>query len=111
MTNEDYEKAKKLIADRDYYMKLAQDIAREQDIKERKDSTIVGWWQHLQYFGIRFWNMWHEDEQRRKATIGIIAHYEFAREIEINADKELIDLIRKWLVDKAHALDKEIEAI
>lgn len=112
MTDEEYEKAKKLIEKRNYYMELARQVAWEKYEKERADEKAKrrhDAWTLLSYFSVRFWN--RKDGQKKKATIGVLSHYEFAQEIEIDADKELIDIIWKWLMSKCEELEKQINEI
>lgn len=113
MTDEEYEKAKKLMEKRKYYLELARQVAYAQDRKAQEDEKAErrhnSWWIRLRYFRVRFWNRKVGDE--KKATIGVLPHWEFAQEIEIDADKELIDIIRKWLMNKCEELEKQIDEI
>ena len=46
-----------------------------------------------------------------KSVVGVLPHYELSRTIEIDAEPELVELIIKWLVDKAEELDNQIDNI
>ena len=47
----------------------------------------------------------------KKKKVALMPHYEFAREIEMDADPELIEMILGYLEDKKSACEKEFEQI
>ena len=127
MTDDQYKKAQELYKQRDYYKDLARKVADAQETKAYKDADSKkrlkttpydsnAKWTLMKYFRVRFWNrpLPNEDglpSNKKVPTIGVLPHWEFAREIEIDADDELISLIRLWLEDKATKLEEEIQKV
>lgn len=124
MTDEQLKKANELFKKRDYYKDLAYRVGHAQSTKhfvdekakedlEKFPDDSKSKWSLTKYFRIRFWNRpkLNKDglpSRKTKPTIGVLPHWELAHEIEIDAEPELIDLIQKWLEDKAAKLDEEI---
>ena len=119
MTQEQFDKALELTERRDYYKNLLEKVDYSQKKKERLDREAEEYlknnrtdpnphkqrWQLAQYFRVRFWN------KEAEPTIGVMPHWEFAREINIKAEPELIDLIREWLEKKVKEYESQIESI
>lgn len=122
MTEQDFNKAKALFEQREYYTKLVQDVnyaiwnknrldeeAREY-IAENHPYTHKERWTLAEYFKVRFFNKSKNDEIPQP-TIGVRPHWDFARDIEIKADPELINLILEWLKEKVKRLDEQIAEV
>lgn len=117
MTQEQFEQAKRLIEKRDYYRKLACDIRCSVDHKVRLDKEEKIKQDDGRLYGrVDNWLLSHfckvtlktKDD---KPVVGVLPHYKLSRTIEIDAEPELVELIIKWLVDKAKELDNLIEII
>jgi len=117
MTDEQYKKAQELYKQRDYYKDLAHSVAQALATKAHKDSeakeSLKKWsydhnaeWTLKEFFRVRLWN-----RTKRAPTVGVLPHWEFAREIEIDADEELITLIREWLEKKTAKYEEEIQKL
>ena len=124
MTDEQLKKENELFKKRDYYKDLAYRVGHAQSTKYQVDEKAkediekypddsLSKGSLMQYFRVRFWNRpkLNKDglpSSKTKPTIGVLPHWQLAHEIEIDAEPELIDLIQKWLEDKAAKLDEEI---
>ena len=117
MTDEQYKKAQELYKHRDYYKNLASEVAYAQKTKARKDAEAKRYleecpydhnakWTLQRFFRVRLWN-----KNKRTPAIGVLPHWEFAREIEIEADDELITFIRTWLENKKAKFEEEIKKL
>ena len=117
MTDEQYEKAQELYKQRDYYKNLANEVEYARKNKARKDAEAKkrleeasydhnAKWTLQRFFSVRLRN-----RDRRTAVIGVQPHWEFAREIEIEADDELITFIHTWLEKKTAKFEEEIKKL
>ena len=127
MTDEQYNKAQKLYKQRDYYKNLASEVSWACGTKARKDadakkclfsdpSDHSARWTLQRFFRVRLWNrpLPNEDglpSNKKIPAIGVLPHWELAREIEIDADEELISLIYEWLKNKSAKLEEEIKKL
>ena len=127
MTDEQFKKAQELYKQRDYYKDLAREVDWARDLKARKDADAKkclfsdpsdhnARWTLQRFFRVRLWNrpLPNEDglpSNKKVPTIGVLPHWEFAREIEIEADEELISLIHQWLEGKIAKFEKEIQKL
>ena len=116
MTEEQFKKANELIKSRDYYKNILNEIEYSQRKKEQEDinakkimasstNCFKEKWTLSKYFRVRLWN------RDRKPTIGLLPRFDLAKEIEIDADKELIDMIQNWLKKKVIELNEQIKQI
>ena len=117
MIDEQYKKAQKLYKHRDYYRNLAREVAYAQQTKAHKDAEAKkcleeapydhnARWTLQSFFRIRLRN-----KDKRTPVVGVLPHWEFAREIEIEADEELISFIHTWLENKAAKFEEEIKKL
>ena len=127
MTDEQFEKAQELYKQRDYYRDLAREVGYAQKTKARKDADAKKYlekvpydhsarWTLQRFFRVRLWNrpLPNEDglpSNKKAPTIGVLPRWEFAREIEIEADEELISLIHQWLEGKTAKFEEEIQKL
>lgn len=119
MTEEQYKRAAKLIEQRDYYKGIAERIGYEQWNKARLDDaarerikelgqsiTHTEKWQLSKWFEVKL-----KKNKEEKAKVVVMPHYELAHGIEMDAEPELVEIIRQWLEEKAKQLDQKIEEI
>ena len=112
MTKEQYDKATKinneirkyadLLTEIKYGLstKKAKDAVEKKTLKERNDDHNAKWLL-LRFFRLRF----------EKQKVIAIPHYEFAHEIEMDAEPELIAVIIDYLEKKKKAYEAEFEQI
>lgn len=117
MTDEQYEKAQELYKHRDYYKNLAREVGYALKTKALKDAEAKkrledapydhnAKWTLQRFFRVRLWN-----KNKRTPVIGVMPHWELAREIEIEADEELISFIHTWLEKKTAKFEEEIKKL
>lgn len=117
MTEEQFDKASELMEQRKYYKELAQKVEYSIWNKNRLDKQAK---EEIQidpcrssrarltlkeYFRVR---LCHKEE---KPIVAVRPHWEFASDINIDADPELISLILEWLKKKANEYDEQIKQI
>lgn len=114
MTREQFEKAEELNAKIEVYKNKIDAIVYRRHMKICKDREAKRIlenntsrnnhheeWTISKFFTLIF----------KKRKVKVLAHYEFAEAIELDADAELIDLILDYLRNKKEALEKEFEQI
>lgn len=114
MTKEQFTKAEELNAKIKIYKNKIDAIINNRRIKKYKDTEA----KHL-LENRRSSNNFHEEWTISKfftlifdkRQVKVLAHYEFAEAIELDADEELIDLILDYLRTKKEVLEKEFEQI
>lgn len=117
MTEEQFDKASELMEQRNYYKELAQKVEysiwNKNRLDERAKEEIQADPCHSHnarftlkdYFKVR---LCHKNEE---PIVAVRPHWEMAREINIDADPELISLILEWLKKKANEYDEQIREI
>ena len=112
MTKEQYDKATEINKEIQKYEYLIEKIKQglsmkkvEDSISERKLKKNSGdhnaKWQLLRFFILRL----------KKEKVIVVPHYEFAQEIEMDAEPELIAVIIDYLEKKKKAYEAEFEKI
>ena len=114
MTKEQFDKATELNTKIETYTNKIESIKFSRHMKNRKDkdskcvlekrpsyNTHHEEWTIGKFFTLIF----------KKRQVNVLAHYEFAEAIELDAEPELIDLILDYLQKKKATLEKEFEQI
>lgn len=120
MKEQQFLQAKELIEKRDHYKKLADQMKyavnhkNYLDDKARNELNIRSSgvhhnerWQLLKFFSLRLKNK----RETNKPVVAALPHWEFAREIEMDAEPELVNLIINWLETKVAELNQQIEDV
>lgn len=117
MTEEQYSKASELMEQRNYYKELADKVKysiwnknrldedAKEEIKIDPCRSHTARWTLKEFFNVR---LCHKNE---KPTVAVRPHWEFAGDINIDADSELINLILEWLQKKVSEYDEQIKEI
>ena len=117
MTDEQLKRATEVAARRDYYKNLADKINYEQFRKSKEDDKAREYINagninpHKEKWTLESWFRVRLHKKDSKALVGVMPHYELAHEIEIDAEPELIEIIKSWLEKKAAELDEQLRGI
>ena len=117
MKEEQFQQAKELIEKRDHYKELANQVKYAVNHKNYLDAKVRNRlnmriseihhsdrWQLSKFFSLRLKNK----GETNKPVVAVLPHWEFAREIEMDAEPELVDLVINWLETKVAELNQQI---